>query len=88
MERGRLWPARQPWPARTELSTAVPHAGGPFDYARRAFGPTGGFVAGFATLIAFAPIAISLAIGAYLNVQFPGLNPKWFALGAYGSSSG
>ncbi len=69
----------------TELSTAIPHAGGPFAYARRAFGPTGGFVAGFATLIefVFAPPAIALAIGAYLNVQFPGINPKWFAVGAY-----
>ncbi|MDM0048357.1 ethanolamine permease [Variovorax sp. J22R115] len=69
----------------TELSTAIPHAGGPFAYARRAFGPSGGFVAGFATLVefVFAPPAIALAIGAYLNVQFPGINPKWFALGAY-----
>lgn len=69
----------------TELSTAIPHAGGPFAYARRAFGPTGGFVAGFATLVefVFAPPAIALAIGAYLNVQFPGVNPKHFALGAY-----
>ena len=69
----------------TELSTAIPHAGGPFAYARRAFGPTGGFVAGFATLVefVFAPPAIALAIGAYLNVQFPAINPKWLALGAY-----
>ncbi|MBC8058560.1 MAG: ethanolamine permease [Rhizobiales bacterium] len=69
----------------TELSTAIPHAGGPFAYARRAFGPTGGFVAGFATLVefVFAPPAIALAIGAYLNVQFPDVNPKVFAVGAY-----
>ncbi|KQP15024.1 ethanolamine permease [Pseudorhodoferax sp. Leaf267] len=69
----------------TELSTAIPHAGGPFAYARRAFGPTGGFIAGFATLVefVFAPPAISLAIGAYLNVQFPGIDPKMLALGAY-----
>ena len=69
----------------TELSTAIPHAGGPFAYALRAFGPTGGFIAGFATLIefVFAPPAIALAIGAYLNVQFPGINPKFIALGAY-----
>ena len=69
----------------TELSTAIPHAGGPFAYALRAFGPTGGFIAGFATLIefVFAPPAIALAIGAYLNVQFPGVNPKVIALGAY-----
>jgi ethanolamine permease len=26
----------------TELTTAIPHAGGPFAYARRAFGPIGG----------------------------------------------
>jgi ethanolamine permease len=69
----------------TELTTAIPHAGGPFAYARRAFGPVGGFVAGFATLceFVFAPPAIALAIGAYLNVQFPELSAKWIACGAY-----
>ena len=38
-----------------------------------------------ATLIefVFAPPAISLAIGAYLNVQFPALDPKAAAVGAY-----
>ncbi len=48
-------------------------------------GPTGGFIAGFATLIefVFAPPAIAMAIGAYLNVQFPALDPKWVACGAY-----
>lgn len=69
----------------TELTTAIPHAGGPFAYSHRAFGPVGGAIAGFATLIEFlfAPPAIALAIGAYLNVQFPGLDPKHAALGAY-----
>lgn len=69
----------------TELTTAIPQAGGPFAYARRAFGPFGGFVAGIATLIefVFAPPAIALAIGAYLHVQFPGLDPKNAAVGAY-----
>lgn len=69
----------------TELSASIPHAGGPFAYSYRAFGPTGGFIAGLATLIefVFAPPAISLAIGAYLNVQFPALDPKMAALGAY-----
>jgi ethanolamine permease len=69
----------------TELTTSIPHAGGPFEYSRRAFGPTGGYVAGLATLIefVFAPPAIALAIGAYLNVQFPGLAPKVAAVGAY-----
>jgi ethanolamine permease len=69
----------------TELTTSIPHAGGPFEYSRRAFGPLGGYLAGFATLIefVFAPPAIALAIGAYLNVQFPGLPPKLAATGAY-----
>ena len=69
----------------TELTTSIPHAGGPFAYARHAFGPTGGYFAGAATLIefVFAPPAIALAIGAYLNVQFPSLDPKIAAVGAY-----
>ena len=69
----------------TELTTSIPHAGGPFAYSKRAFGPVGGYLAGAATLIefVFAPPAISLAIGAYLNVQFPALDPKLAALGAY-----
>ena len=69
----------------TELTTAIPQAGGPFAYAYRAFGPWGGAIAGFATLIefVFAPPAISLAIGAYLAVQFPSLDPRTAALGAY-----
>ncbi|MDP2071717.1 ethanolamine permease [Methylotenera sp.] len=69
----------------TELTTSIPHAGGPFAYARRAFGPRMAYVAGFATLIefVFAPPAIAMAIGAYLNVQFSGVDPKLFAMGAY-----
>ena len=69
----------------TELTTSIPHAGGPFEYGRRAFGPTGGYIAGYATLVefVFAPPAIALAIGSYLAVQFPGLDPKTAAVGAY-----
>jgi ethanolamine permease len=69
----------------TELATSIPHAGGPFAYARHAFGPLAGYLAGMATLVefVFAPPAIALAIGAYLNVQFPGLDPKHAATGAY-----
>ncbi|WP_416423062.1 ethanolamine permease [Pseudomonas sp. App30] len=69
----------------TELTTAIPHAGGPFAYSRRAFGEKGGLIAGLATLIefVFAPPAIALAIGAYLNVQWPALDPRHAALGAY-----
>jgi ethanolamine permease len=69
----------------TELTTAIPQAGGPFAYSKAAFGPHGAYLAGAATLIEFlfAPPAIALAIGAYLNVQFPRLDPKLVAVGAY-----
>jgi ethanolamine permease len=62
----------------TELTTAIPHAGGPFAYAQRAFGNTGGYLAAAATLVefVFAPPAIALAIGAYLHVPFPELAPR------------
>jgi ethanolamine permease len=69
----------------TELTTAIPNAGGPFAYAQRAFGELGGYIAASSTLVEFlfAPPAIALAIGAYLNVQFPGLAPKHAAVIAY-----
>jgi ethanolamine permease len=69
----------------TELTASIPHAGGPFAYSYHAFGPLGGYLAGMATLIefVFAPPAIALAIGAYLNVQYPSLDPKIAATCAY-----
>lgn len=69
----------------TELTTMIPHAGGPFAYARAGLGETGALFAGLATLIefVFAPPAIALAIGAYLNVQFPDISPKVAAVCAY-----
>lgn len=69
----------------TELTTSIPNAGGPFAYGHAAYGEVGGYLAGTATLIefVFAPPAIALAIGAYLNVQFPALDPKVAAVGAY-----
>lgn len=69
----------------TELTCAIPQAGGPFTYSSRALGRWGGLIVGLATLVEFifAPPAIALAIGAYLNVQFPGLSPKVAACSAY-----
>jgi ethanolamine permease len=69
----------------TELTTSIPSAGGPFSYARRAFGPTGGYFAGIATLVefVFAPPAVALAIGAYFKVQFPGVDAKNIAMVAF-----
>ncbi|WP_448519504.1 ethanolamine permease [Rhodoflexus sp.] len=57
----------------TELTAAIPQAGGTFSYAKRAFGPLGGFLAGFATLVDFllAPPAIAYALGSYANFLYP-----------------
>jgi ethanolamine permease len=56
----------------TELTAAIPDAGGPFEYARLAFGPFGGLVAGYAALVEFAlaPPAIAAALGGYIHFQF------------------
>ncbi|WP_375445329.1 ethanolamine permease [uncultured Fibrella sp.] len=69
----------------TELTTAIPDAGGPFAYAYRAFGPMGGFLAGFATLVDFllAPPAIAAALGAYAHFLNPGLSAIWIGVLAY-----
>src|ERR1700749_736280 len=57
----------------TELTAAIPHAGGAFAYAYRAMGPFGGLVAGYATLIdfLFATPAIAAALGGYLHFLYP-----------------
>ncbi|MFM7357185.1 MAG: ethanolamine permease [Sediminibacterium sp.] len=55
-----------------ELASAIPKAGGVFDYAARAFNKNVGFIAGMAQLIEFifAPPAIAIAIGTYLHLSF------------------
>lgn len=57
----------------TELTTYIPHAGGPFAYAHLAFGEWGGFVAGYATLVEFlfTPPAIAFALGSYVQFLYP-----------------
>jgi len=57
----------------TELTTAIPHAGGAFAYSYRAMGPFGGLIAGYATLVDFllATPAIAFALGSYLHFLYP-----------------
>ncbi|MDG1439039.1 MAG: ethanolamine permease [Emcibacteraceae bacterium] len=52
-----------------ELSATIPSAGGGYGFARRAFGPFGGFLTGTAILLeyAVAPAAIASFISAYLD---------------------
>lgn len=58
--------------ALAELATIAPTAGGGYGFARRAFGPWGGFLTGTAIAIeyAIAPAAIAVFIGAYCNSLF------------------
>ena len=67
--------------ALSELSVAMPFAGGPLAYGRRAVGPWLGFVMGWSMFLEslFATIGTAIATGAYvsfiLNLLFKGLHP-------------
>lgn len=69
----------------TELTAAIPKAGGPFSFATRAFGPIGGFIAGFATLVDFllAMPAIAYALGAYIHFLIPKIPVEQTAISMY-----
>ncbi len=69
----------------TELTTAIPNAGGPFSYALQAFGPFGALVAGYATLIEFlfATPAIALALGSYVHFLYPAVPVVWCSAGSF-----
>ncbi|MFC4077642.1 ethanolamine permease [Salinithrix halophila] len=59
----------------SELSTSIPHAGGPSAYARRAMGPFMGYLTGLAVLFefVFAPPAIAVSTGAYIHFLIPSI---------------
>jgi ethanolamine permease len=69
----------------SELATAIPHAGGPSAYARRALGKFGGYMNGISCLIefVFAPPAIALAVGGYVHSIFPGIDVMAATVGAF-----
>lgn len=69
----------------TELTTAIPNAGGPFAYALQAFGPLGALVAGYATLIEFlfATPAIALGLGSYVHFLYPAIPVVWCSVGSF-----
>lgn len=69
----------------SELTCAIPKAGGVFDYADRALGKDIAFIAGIAQTVefVFAPPAIAFAIGAYFNAFFPGIPVITSAVVAY-----
>jgi len=65
-----------------EMSTMMPVAGGPYAFARRAFGPWGGYLTGLAVVIEYviAPATIAVFIGAYVAGFFVD-PPGWVASG-------
>lgn len=69
----------------SELTCAMPKAGGVFVYGTRAVGKKFGMLGGMAQLMEFlfCPPAISLAIGAYMNIYFPNVDVMVFAIAAY-----
>lgn len=70
-----------------ELATVAPTAGGGYGFARRAFGPWGGYMTGVAILIeyAIAPAAIAVFIGGYMKSLFEIDIAQWIiSAGFYG----
>ena len=69
----------------TELACAIPKAGGAFDYSMRALGKNWGFLGGMAQNMEFifAPPAIAIAIGTYLNILLPSVPIIVIAIIAY-----
>ena len=69
----------------TELACAIPRAGGAFVYCSRALGPLAGSVAGVVQIVefVFAPPAIAMAIGAYVQQRYPSVDPMISAMAAY-----
>ncbi|HKX85738.1 MAG TPA: amino acid permease [Flavobacterium sp.] len=61
--------------AYSELGTMIPKAGGPYNYAERAFGKYFGFLTGWFDFLvnSLAPAYISIAIAEYLALLFPTL---------------
>lgn len=71
--------------ALAELATIAPTAGGGYGFARRAFGPWGGFLTGTAILIeyAIAPAAIAVFIGGYMKSLFEIDIAQWVISGGF-----
>jgi len=68
-----------------EMSTAMPVAGGPYAFARRAMGQTGGYITGLAVVIEYvlAPAVIAVGIGGYVADISPVFHPDIVAFVAY-----
>ncbi len=68
-----------------ELSVMMPHAGVPYAFARRAFGPLGGFLTGVGVIMEyfFAAPVVATGIGGYVNFMWPQVDPLLSAVVVY-----
>jgi len=69
----------------TELTTALPDAGGPFTFADKAFGRRVAVFTGYATVVEFvlATPAIAIALGSYVHFLQPMFDITTVAISAY-----
>ena len=68
-----------------ELTVMMPHAGGPYAFARRAMGPCAGFLTGVGVILEYfiaAPV-VATGIGGYVQFLYPAANPIIVAIIAY-----
>jgi ethanolamine permease len=71
-----------------EMSTALPHTGGAYSFARTSMGPWGGFITGMAENMeyVFTPAVIAFFAGSYLKAVFAGTflgalpDPVWWGI--------
>ena len=61
----------------SELSTAMPHAGGAYAFTRRAMGPFAGFITGVGVTLEFAvgTAVFTSGAGYYVNFLIPSIDP-------------
>ncbi len=69
-----------------EMSSALPHTGAAYSFARTAMGPWGGFITGLCANIVYVltPAVVVFFMGAYLGGIFetpPEFQPVWWVLG-------
>lgn len=69
----------------SELSAALPHAGGFYSFTRSAFGPLGGFVCGVTDTIEYVltPAVVVVAVANYLHDIWPGVSLWWWWIACY-----
>jgi ethanolamine permease len=69
----------------SELSVALPHAGGPYSFSRQAMGPWGGYICGLAVVFEYVltPAVIVVGIGGYLHAIIPAIPVEIWWLIAY-----